>query len=655
MSCKTDTVTGKRTDGTCAGARGPGGRGTPIPAAVEEWLRLVEEAAARQEAEGNAAAAATPHPALRATFPSRGRHEGTDNAAAAAGTRTEADPSAGMSAEEMAARCAVLRVCREQIALTKYVRKVFQEENLIVEEARLEKYLGLGKYFGFELFPWERFVLALWLCVYKAPGLPRWRSLFCLVGRGAGKDGLIAFTAFAAVSPYNPVPGYDVDICANDEEQAMRPVRDVLEVLEEPRRMAKLRKHYYHTKELIQGRKNRGIIKGRTNNPKHRDGMRSGLIVFNEIHAYENYDNIKVFRTGLGKKEEPREGHFTSNGSVSDGPLDDLIDRGKRILFGGEPDNGFLPFICRLPDEAAVRDPANWSMANPSLPWLPTLRQETADEFLDWRERPEEHADFLTKRMNLRKGFLEIAVTDYEKVRATNRQLPDLRGWRCVVGVDFAELSDFAAVTAHFRRGEERFDICKTFICTKSKTLPRVKAPWRDWAELPVLIGGEPIREFGNVVEVVDDVSIGARRIAEFIRQLCAVFNVRMLAMDAFRLSAMGEELQKVGFDVNDRSRVKLVRPSDVMQADPVIQECFDRELFSWGDNPCLRWAVNNTKRIRRGKKDGTDTGNYYYGKIEAKSRKTDPFMALVAAVCCEKALGTGEAAALPQLGAIKI
>ena len=42
-------------------------------------------------------------------------------------------------------------------------------------------------------------------------------------------------------------------------------------------------------------------MKGHTNNPKGRDGLRSGKVIFNEVHQYENYDNIKVFTTGQGK------------------------------------------------------------------------------------------------------------------------------------------------------------------------------------------------------------------------------------------------------------------------------------------------------------------------------------------------------------------
>ena len=535
------------------------------------------------------------------------------------------------------------RACPEQHALAAYVRRVFAQEDIRVDTEQLGHYLGLAKYFPFqELFPWEEFVLALWDCTYRADGAPRWKTLLAMVGRGAGKDGLIAFDGACSLSPYNPVSHYNVDICANNEEQAVTPVKDLAEVLESPKWEAKLSRHYYHTKELIQGRRNKGVMRGRTNNPKGRDGMRSGKVIFNEVHAYENYANIKVFITGQGKVAQPRVGIFTSNGEVSDGPLDDYLARGRRILFEGEEDRGFLPFICCLASKDQVHDEANWYMANPSLAYLPNLLQETRDEYRDWLEHPEQNGDFLTKRMGLRAGFQEISVTDYEKVKATNRPVPDLRGWSCTVGLDYAELSDWASVILHFRRGAQRFDVHHSWICAQSKTLPRVKVPWQDWAR----------RE---LVTVVEDVSISPDLLAAYIQEAGLLYNIRMLALDHYRWTLVSESLRRIGFDAADKSRVKLVRPSDIMQVEPVIQECFDRGLFSWGDDPCLRWAVNNTKRVRSSKKLGVDTGNYIYAKIEGKSRKTDPFMALAAAMTAEPALGTGEPAALPTIGAIRL
>ena len=532
------------------------------------------------------------------------------------------------------------RACPEQHALVAHIRKCFETEDLTVDLSQLEKYMGLQKYFPFDLFPWQKFLIGLWDCTYTADGMPRWDTVFGMVARGAGKDGLIAYDSACSISPYCESARYDVDICANDEEQATRPVKDLLEVLESPKWESKLNKHYYHTKELIQGRKNKGVMKGRTNNPKGRDGMRSGKIIFNEVHQYQTYDNIKVFITGQGKVKNPRAGYFTSNGHVNDGPLDDKLAQGRRILFENEPDNGFLPFICCLPSVDMVHDPENWHMANPSLQYLPALLKQTEKEYRDWKERPEENGDFLAKRMGLRAGFTEVSVTDYEKVLATNRELPDLKGWSCTVGIDYAELSDWAAVNFHFRRGSQRFDVNHAWVCSQSKTLPRVKAPWKEWAKQ------------GHLT-VVQDVSIHPDLLAQYIAQAMRKYNVKMLAMDHHRWTLVSESLKKIGFDANDKSRVKLVRPSDIMRVEPLIQECFDRQQFTWGDCPPLRWAVNNTKRVRSSRQAGVDTGNFIYAKIEAKSRKTDPFMALVAAMTVEDVLGNGQPTRIPRMGAI--
>lgn len=522
------------------------------------------------------------------------------------------------------------RVCEEQKTMARMVRRCFETEGIYVDEKQLASYLSLEKYFPFALFPWEKFLIAIWDCTYwQESGLPRWPTVFALLGRGAGKDGFISFDSFCSISPFCEVKRYDVDICANLEEQAMRPLTDLVEALEQPGVEKKLKKHFYHTKVMVQGKKNRGAVRGRTNNPKSRDGMRTGKAIFNELHQYQDYANITVFRTGQGKTPHPRNGYFSSNGNVFDGPLDDLLARSRRILFDGEADEGFFPFICCLKDKSQVTNPENWYMANPSLPYLPHLLQEIKDEYRDWTEAPEQNPDFLTKRMGLRSQAAEISVTDYDNILATKRDLPDLRGWACTAGIDYAELSDWASINLHFRREEDRFDINHAWVCAQSKTLHRVRAPWREW-------------EKAGHLTVVDDVSIHPDLLAGYLLQAALLYNIKGLAMDNFRWTLVSASLRKIGFDPETRKNVKLVRPSDIMKVDPVIQDCFKRQLFTWGDVPHLRWAVNNTKRVRSSRAVGADTGNFYYAKIEAKSRKTDPFMALVASMTIESLLGVG-------------
>lgn len=521
-------------------------------------------------------------------------------------------------------------VCDEQKALARLVRRCFETQDIFVDEKQLANYMRLEKYFPFSLMPWERFLTALWDCTYwRDSWLPRWPTLLAVLGRGGGKDSYIAYSSLCSVSPFCETQRYDVDICANLEEQAMRPVTDLVDVMELPGQAKKLKKFFYHTKVVVKGKQNLGSVRGRTNNPKSRDGMRTGKAIFNEIHQYQNYDNITVFRTGQGKVPHPRTGYFSSNGNISDGPLDDLLSRGRRILFDGEEDRGFLPFICCLKNKEQVKDETNWYMANPSLSYMPSLLQEIRDEYVEWTENPEQNPDFLSKRMGLRGQLAELAVTDYDNILATKREVPDLRGWVCVAGVDYAELDDWAAVNLHFRQGEERFDLNHAWVCSNSKTLHRVQPPWRDWAELGYLT-------------VVDDVSIHPDLLAGYLREMARFYYIKGLAMDGFRWTLVGSSFRQIGFDPDVRKNVKLVRPSDIMKVEPVIRECFNRKLFVWGDQPHLRWAVNNTKRVRSSRNIGVDTGNFVYAKIEARSRKTDPFMALVACMTIEPFLGVG-------------
>lgn len=79
------------------------------------------------------------------------------------------------------------------------------------------------------------------------------------------------------------------------------------------------------------------------------------------------------------------------------------------------------------------------------------------------------------------------------------------------------------------------------------------------------------------------------------------------------------------------------------MKVYPVIDRCFANGYFYWGEQPHLRWATNNAKLIRAKRSKLTDAdadiGNFLIGKIEPKSRKTDPFMALVHSMIGEEKL----------------
>ena len=101
----------------------------------------------------------------------------------------------------------------------------------------------------------------------------------------------------------------------------------------------------------------------------------------------------------------------------------------------------------------------------------------------------------------------------------------------------------------------------------------------------------------------------------------------------------MRRSLKEIGFDAASQSgkRLFLCRKTGEMKIAPVVESMFANHNIIWGDNPLMRWATNNTK-IERDK----STGNMTFGKIEPKSRKNDPFMALIAAMQVEDVLDNG-------------
>lgn len=521
--------------------------------------------------------------------------------------------------------------CNEQKQLAAMVRRVFQTEKLKIDSAQVAKYMSYQKYFPFGLFPWEVFCFVLFTCVFRQDGQPRWSDFFGLMGRGAGKNGFLSFICFCLITPTNGVAYYDIDICANSEEQAMTSFNEIHDILENPKWTKFFKKFFRWNKTEIVNLQTRSRIKFRTNNPKGKDGLRSGMVAFDEPHAYENWENINVFTTGLGKKPHPRRIYISTNGDVREGPLDQLIEKSEKILSGELPDNGFLPFICKLDDVNEVNNPDMWEKANPSLPYLPILLDQMKREYVDYQLDPVINNAFMTKRMNIPQGRKDTEVASWENILKTKGEVPDLRGKTCVCGIDFSKTTDFVSAFLLFKEKDRYYGIHHSWFCTASNDKHRIKYPLHEAVEKGVLT-------------IVNDVEINPTIIAEWLQQQTTLYNIEKVAIDSYRYTVLSRALRDVGFDAAEK-QVKLCRPSDIMQVVQKISSMFIGNKIIWGDDSLMRWFTNNAKL------EPAPNNNFKYGKIEPKSRKTDGFMAFVNAVILEEELpDTPDFGVLPVL-----
>lgn len=512
-----------------------------------------------------------------------------------------------------------VRTCEEQKQLIEYVKKVFATEKLRYDVIQIEKYLSYQKYFPFKLFEWEIFCFVLFTCIFRTDGSPRWSDLFAYMGRGAGKNGFLSFLCFCLITDTNGVAYYDVDICATSEDQAKTSFFEIYDILETPQNNKLFKKHFRWNRTEIQNIKTRSTIKFRTNNAKGKDGLRSGIVVFDEVHAYENWENINVFTTGLGKKPHPRRIYITTNGDVREGPLDELLSKARKILKGELPDNEFLPFLCQLDDDEEVHEKENWPKANPSLPYLPNLRKEIEKEYADFVTDPIVHSAFMTKRMNRPQGRKDIEVASWENILKTKGEVPDITGKTCVCGIDFSKTTDFVSAFLLFKEKDRIYGIHHSWFCTACNDKHRIKIPLNEMADRGLLT-------------IVNDVEINPTLIADWISKQRMICNIEKIAIDSYRYSLLSKALRDIGYDAKEKT-IKLTRPSDIMLVQPKIHSAFVTHKITWGDDPMMRWYTNNTKL------EPAPNNNFKYGKIEPKSRKTDGFMAFVAAMTLEEEL----------------
>lgn len=87
-----------------------------------------------------------------------------------------------------------------------------------------------------------------------------------------------------------------------------------------------------------------------------------------------------------------------------------------------------------------------------------------------------------------------------------------------MAGIDYAEINDWASVNLHFRVGAQRFDINHSWVCLQSRSLSRIVAPWRSWAE-------------AGKLTVVDDVSIDPNLLADYLKEMGLKYNIVKLSM----------------------------------------------------------------------------------------------------------------------------
>lgn len=493
-----------------------------------------------------------------------------------------------------------------------YIRSKLDVPGVCIDEEKTKKAVELiEKYFEIKLVPWELFIIAL-VHAYHEDGTLVFTEFFILVGRGNGKNKFISGLTWYLTTHYHGIRGYNIDIIANSQEQAMTSFNDIYEVLELT--WAKSKKFFYKTKQMIVNLKTNSYIKYNTSNSKTKDGRRSACLVFDEVHEYENWDLINVFRSGFGKREHSRIFYITTNGYVRGGVLDELLELSDKVLSGEITNLRFLPLIYEIDEEEERDDPAMWVKANPSLPYFPTLKFQMEQEYELAKHQPSMASEFMTKRMNRPAVDSYTVVAPWEKIMATNQPIPwdKLKGQTCIGAFDYAQINDFASCGLLFKYKGKRYWIEHTFVCHLALKMESRKI------KFPV----EEMAQQGLITIVHGDI-ITPEHIANWFIEQARKYHIIDIVADRYRAEIVRDAFHKAGLPLT----IVPAGPPTHAKIAPLVTTMFAEESIVFGDNPTMRWYVSNTCQVLDGK------GNTTYHKIEPRTRKTDGFFALIHAL----------------------
>lgn len=518
---------------------------------------------------------------------------------------------------------------KRKLLLKNIVKPLLKRDDVFFDEKTYRNCIKYCESNYYKLFPFQKFIYAF-AFMYK-DDIPVFPKFFIKEGRGNGKDGFIVPLVNFFQTPLYGVKNYHVEIVANSEDQVKDTFKVAYDMLHDN---PKFKGKFSVTKELISNLVTGAEMKYNTSNAKTKDGKRTGCLVLNEIHAYENYDQINVFESSFGKVKHSREFIITTDGYVRDGPLDEISAMCMEILETGENPLGYFPFVCEIDDLKEVDDPDAWHKANPSLEYMPILANQIMHDYLEQKKIPSKRAEFLTKRMNLPARREEETVTTWQNIlracyegetrEELEKKIPRItkntKGQLAIIGIDYADVRDFASagiLTKDYETGEYIWRQ-HTWICEDSPFLSSIKFPIMQNM-------GQP--EFEDY-EVVPGPVIDVNTIVAWCLDKMQDYEVKKITMDTYRYNLFKMAFEAVGLTVEDKKNkdgiVRLVRKitSATGIIAPAIQALFSQHLINYGPSSIMRWYTNNTSVTE------DKYGNKTFGKIEPKLRKNDGFMA---------------------------
>lgn len=446
--------------------------------------------------------------------------------------------------------------------------------------------LNGGEFEGvkFDLLPWQAFIIGSLFGWKSSDGTRRFRVAFIETAKGSGKSPLAAGVGLYMLTA-DDEPRAEVYAAATKQDQAKVLFRDAVAMVQQSPALASRldmaggvdKTNIAH---IASGSFFRPISS--ENRGRGQSGPRPHCALLDEVHEHPTNAIVEFLRAGTKGRRQALIFMITNSGSDKESVCYDYHDYGCKVCSGAIEDDAFFAYICAIDEkDDPLNDESCWGKANPSLgvTFGPKYLREQVTQA---RGMPSKQN--LVLRLNFCRWTDSDAAwigRDQWEACETTLDLYELRGRRCIGGLDLSSKRDLTALALCFPDDDgETADIVLEFWTPKDTLADRAlkdRVDYQSWADAGYLhaVPGKTIQY-----------SFVASRIAE----LAGWYEIGGIAYDRWKIDEFKTDLAEEDASIELFPYGQGFK--DMGPAVANLEELILAKKLRVHMNPVLRWNV---------------------------------------------------------------
>lgn len=388
--------------------------------------------------------------------------------------------------------------------------------------------------------PWQRDFLAS-IYAETPDGRRPVRTAVLSMARKNGKTQLVAGLALCHLLGPEAEGRGEVYAAANDREQAGKTFAEMVAILEAHAELrARVNVQRFHKKiEVLTGAGRGSVFAALSADATTKQGLSPSFTVYDELGTAPKRDLYDALDTAQGARVNPLLVVISTQAASDHAVLSELIDYGRKVNAGEIADPSFHLTLYAADAADDPWSPETWAKANPALGDFRSLedveRQAAQAARMPAREQAFRNL-ILNQRIDAHVRFLSKSEWDRN---AEGFEPADLKGRECYGGLDLSASRDLTAFVLIFPR-EGRLDVLCRFFLPEAGIAEKSEAD-----RVPYDLWGRQ-----GLLTLIPGATIDPGAVAEALADAAALYDVRKIAYDRWRIEDLKRELARIGADL---------------------------------------------------------------------------------------------------------